>query len=118
RCETALVVICPDAAVAEWAAQPISLGPGGWMQPLVMGPRELAALPALARAQLESVTRTAGATSAGDAEQIAEVFRTLWTDDGACAVLAFLCGHGVDVPGALRTSLSLRAADRLPVGLG
>ncbi|MBO0869695.1 MAG: DUF2156 domain-containing protein [Micromonosporaceae bacterium] len=92
RCAAALVVICPDPTVARWAAQPIALGPGCRVQPLVMGPPELADLPAAARAQL-------------DAGQLSGFLRTLWTDGGGYGIRAFLYAHGVEVP------------DRLPAGL-
>jgi hypothetical protein len=38
---TYLVVLCPDRAVARWAAQPIPMGhPGYDLQPMVIGPDE------------------------------------------------------------------------------
>jgi lysyl-tRNA synthetase, class II len=104
RCATALVVICPDPSVARWAAERIELGPGCWVQPLVMGPQELAELPAAARAHL-------------DAGRLTEFFGTLWTDGDPYALRAFLSRRGVDVPGRLRASLTLGGAERLPVGL-
>ena len=40
RCETMLVVVCVDEAVATWCARPILLGaPGNVVTPLVVGPR-------------------------------------------------------------------------------
>ena len=41
-CDTVLLVVAPDAAVARWCAQPIELGhPGFVLQPLVMGPEAI-----------------------------------------------------------------------------
>jgi len=41
-CPAVLLVVAPDAAVARWCAQPISLGhPGFVLQPLVAGPRSI-----------------------------------------------------------------------------
>ncbi|NUN14473.1 MAG: hypothetical protein HUU55_12655 [Myxococcales bacterium] len=39
--DTCVVVVCPDKAVARWAAQPIHLGPGSLITPVVMGPNEI-----------------------------------------------------------------------------
>ncbi|HEY0138653.1 MAG TPA: hypothetical protein VGB85_31430 [Nannocystis sp.] len=41
RCETCLIVITPDAAVAAWARRPIRVGPGMELRPLVLGPAEI-----------------------------------------------------------------------------
>jgi hypothetical protein len=42
RCSTVLLVLCADAAVAEWCARPISLGHPGWvLTPLVLGPEQV-----------------------------------------------------------------------------
>jgi hypothetical protein len=42
RCPVILLVVCPDAAVARWCAQPIQLGhPGLILIPLVVGPAEV-----------------------------------------------------------------------------
>jgi hypothetical protein len=39
KCEVALLVVCPDKAVAAWCAKPIRLGPPNWtLTPLVLGP--------------------------------------------------------------------------------
>lgn len=38
RCEVVVLVITPDQETAEWAAQPIKLGPGFVCQPFVLGP--------------------------------------------------------------------------------
>ncbi|MBI3181707.1 MAG: hypothetical protein HYZ28_06155 [Myxococcales bacterium] len=39
RCPTCLLVVAPDARVAEWASEPIELGqPGSQYRPLVLGP--------------------------------------------------------------------------------
>jgi hypothetical protein len=39
RCDVALLVVTPDAAVAGWAAAPIATGHPGWvLAPLVLGP--------------------------------------------------------------------------------
>ena len=68
RCETMLVVVCVDAAIAAWSSRPIPLGqPGSVFTPLVVGPGtvpeitaeaaaapELAVLSVLAHGQEES----------------------------------------------------------------
>lgn len=38
RCPTALLVVCPDSAVAAWAARPIDCGPGWGVTPLAVAP--------------------------------------------------------------------------------
>ncbi|MFM2152239.1 MAG: hypothetical protein RL199_674 [Pseudomonadota bacterium] len=56
RCPAALVVVTPDEAVARWAGARIDLGPGSWVQPVVLDPRAVPRLDALPPAE-----RTAGA---------------------------------------------------------
>jgi hypothetical protein len=54
KCEVALLVVCPDAAVAAWCATPIRLGPPNWtLTPLVLGPDRVPVVtdPDLARQQ-------------------------------------------------------------------
>jgi hypothetical protein len=42
KCPTMLLVICADASVAEWCAQPIEIGhPGCVLPPLVLGPAQV-----------------------------------------------------------------------------
>ena len=41
RCEVVLLVVAPDAAVAEWAEQPIVCGPDNRTRALVLGPRRI-----------------------------------------------------------------------------
>ena len=41
RCDTCVVVLAPDAAVAAWARRPIHLGPGNELRVLVLGPAEI-----------------------------------------------------------------------------
>lgn len=41
RCETILVVIAPDPAVAAWARRPIRIGPGNELRVHVIGPAEI-----------------------------------------------------------------------------
>jgi len=38
KCDCCLLVVCPSASTAKWAAAPISMGPGGQLIPLVLGP--------------------------------------------------------------------------------
>lgn len=40
-CPCCVLVVTVDEKVATWAAQPIGLGPGAWLTPYVMGPREV-----------------------------------------------------------------------------
>ncbi len=40
-CPTLLLVICLDRAVATWCAEPIEVGPGATVRPLVLGPDQL-----------------------------------------------------------------------------
>ncbi|PRX96209.1 hypothetical protein [Allonocardiopsis opalescens] len=42
RCPTVLLVVCPDAAVGRWCAQPIRVGHPEWvLHPLVVGPESV-----------------------------------------------------------------------------
>ncbi|WP_182874633.1 hypothetical protein [Microbispora sp. H10670] len=41
KCDTALLVICPDRAVARWCRQAIGLGPGGVITPLAIEPGDI-----------------------------------------------------------------------------
>ena len=41
ECNACLLAVAPTAEVARWAAEPIQLGPGGMMQPLVLGPESV-----------------------------------------------------------------------------
>jgi hypothetical protein len=42
RCAAVVVVVTVDRRVARWARKSITLGPGSFMQPLVIGPDEVA----------------------------------------------------------------------------
>lgn len=79
RCDVMLVVVTPYAHVAQWAHQPIRLGPqSGFLQPTVVGPKEmppilqwdaakqapeLAVLSAIAHGQDEDAARAASIAS-------------------------------------------------------
>jgi len=41
RCETFVLVVAPDPAVAAWACKPIHLGPGNDLQVFVLGPAQI-----------------------------------------------------------------------------
>ncbi len=41
RCDTCLIVVAPDPAVAAWARGPIRIGPGNELRPIVLGPAEI-----------------------------------------------------------------------------
>ena len=41
RCDTFVLVVAPDPAVAAWARKPIHLGPGNDLRVLVLGPSEI-----------------------------------------------------------------------------
>jgi hypothetical protein len=44
-CPVVLLVVCPDASVADWCAQPIAVGhPGFVLAPSVLGPRQMPAI--------------------------------------------------------------------------
>lgn len=55
RCDCALVVVCTTLAVARWAGQPIPLGPGSVITPIVIGPSTVPIItdPAVARGSPE-----------------------------------------------------------------
>jgi hypothetical protein len=56
RCDTIVLVIAPDAAVATWAAESIGLGMGlGNVQPLVLGPAVVPEVTDPAEAERETV---------------------------------------------------------------
>jgi hypothetical protein len=50
ECEVMLLVLAPDAKVAAWARQPIQLGYGSVVQPLVIGPKSIPVVRNLAQA--------------------------------------------------------------------
>ena len=52
RCPVLLVVVCPDQDVADWAREPIALGPGWSLTPVVIGPRSVPRADRVPRAQL------------------------------------------------------------------
>jgi len=41
RCDTCLIVVAPDPAVAAWARKPIRIGPGNELRPIVLGPAQI-----------------------------------------------------------------------------
>ncbi len=41
RCDVIVLVVTPEAGVAQWARRPTSVGPHGWYAPLVLGPEGL-----------------------------------------------------------------------------
>ena len=51
KCAVLLLVVTPEAAVAEWAARRVELGPGSVMTPWVLGPKEIPATLELTAAQ-------------------------------------------------------------------
>ena len=52
RCPVLLVVVCPDQGVADWAREPIALGPGWSLTPVVIGPRSVPRADRVPRDQL------------------------------------------------------------------
>jgi len=38
RCDCCVLVVSPSRSIARWASEPISIGPGGQLVPLVLGP--------------------------------------------------------------------------------
>lgn len=38
ECPALVLVVTPSVEVARWAAEPLALGPGAWLTPLVLGP--------------------------------------------------------------------------------
>jgi hypothetical protein len=75
-CPTVLLAICPDAAVARWARQPIRLGhPGLVLTPLVLGPEQVPVLTGEACGIPELAVVSAAVHGAGP--DGAKVFATL-----------------------------------------
>jgi hypothetical protein len=67
RCPTALLVFCPDAGVARWSEQAISLGPSGGITPLAIHPARIPLItePEQARARPELAVLSATAHADG-----------------------------------------------------
>jgi hypothetical protein len=53
ECEATVLVITPTMDVARWAAEPIELGPGGAVRPLVLGPDAVPVVVDKSRARAE-----------------------------------------------------------------
>ncbi|MET9799272.1 hypothetical protein [Streptomyces sp. NPDC006368] len=68
-----LLVVCQDRATAEWAAQPVHIGPAQWaaltLRPLVAGPHNMPVITNTAEARKDLALSTLAAiTHAGDPE--------------------------------------------------
>jgi hypothetical protein len=50
-CEACVLVVTPDADVAQWAARPIRIGPGSTVTPLVLGPATIPTIRDASRAK-------------------------------------------------------------------
>lgn len=53
ECEATVLVVTPTMDVARWAAEPIELGPGGTLRPLVLGPDAVPVVVDKSRAKAE-----------------------------------------------------------------
>lgn len=53
ECDATVLVVTPTMDVARWAAEPIELGPGGTLRPLVLGPDAVPVVVDKSRAQAE-----------------------------------------------------------------
>lgn len=120
RCPTALLVLSPSAAVAEWCAAPIPLGhPGLALRPLTIGPDRVPVVsdPATASASPELAVLSAMAHG-GHPEQervLNALLTELRTVDGdranlhadvVLALLTVLATRGIEVPEQARERIT------------
>ena len=69
KCPVCLLVITPSARVAAWARQPIVLGPGSVVTPVVLGPEQIpAVLDALEAAQMPELAVLSAMVHGNDPE--------------------------------------------------
>jgi hypothetical protein len=78
KCPTMLLVICPDAAISRWCAEPIHTGHPGWgLSPLVYGPEQIPLITDPAQAARDPDLATLSAVTHGndlDGKEVLEVF--------------------------------------------
>jgi hypothetical protein len=89
RCEACVLVIAQSESVANWAARPIVIGPGGVFQPLVVRPSSVPVIEDIeeARKAVELAVLSAMSHGAGDADTAVRV---------ALAASAVAFEHGRD----------------------
>ncbi|WP_204288406.1 hypothetical protein [Microbispora amethystogenes] len=96
QCDTALLVICPDQAMARWCRQVIGLGPGGVITPLVIEPGDIPLVtdPTVARTspELAVMSVVAHAEEADDGAALEALLAGLVTldEDRATAYLDYV----------------------------
>lgn len=76
ECDACVLVVTPSSEVARWAAEPIALGPGGSLVPLVLGPDAVPAVRDVDAARREPELAVLSAMAHGedaDAERAATI---------------------------------------------
>jgi Arc/MetJ-type ribon-helix-helix transcriptional regulator len=74
RCPVMLMVVCPDAAVARWCAEPIHTGHEGWvLRPIVLGPESVPVVTQLQRAKQAPELAVLSVLAHGQGEQGTEL---------------------------------------------
>ena len=68
ECDACVLVVTPSAEVARWASKPIALGPGGTLQPLVIGPDAVPVVADVERARHDPELAVLSALAHGDDE--------------------------------------------------
>ncbi|OII64484.1 MULTISPECIES: hypothetical protein [unclassified Streptomyces] len=78
-----LLVVCQDRATAEWAAQPVRIGPDWWptltLQPLVVGPHNLPAITDPVEAQKDLAFAALSAITHASDPEVAAILKALST---------------------------------------
>jgi Arc/MetJ-type ribon-helix-helix transcriptional regulator len=70
RCPVMLMVVCPDASVARWCAEPIHTGHEGWvLRPIVLGPESVPVVTQLQQAKQAPELAVLSVLAHGQGEQ-------------------------------------------------
>ncbi|WP_433057902.1 hypothetical protein [Dactylosporangium sp. CS-033363] len=77
-CPIALLVMCPDQAVADWCAAPVTIGPpGSVLTPVALGPRQVPAVTDIAAARSMPELAVLSALAHGASEEPRAVLEAL-----------------------------------------
>ncbi|MCA8957466.1 MAG: hypothetical protein KDC87_15430 [Planctomycetes bacterium] len=99
RCPVVLLVVAPTQAIADWAREPIVLGPLAQLQPVVLGPEDIPRLSGLEHEDSPAVTVLAAMAHA------AEDATGKLAERGIVAARQLDDGHGVDYADWIISSL-------------
>jgi hypothetical protein len=84
HCPACVLVVTPSAAVARWARVPIELGPGGRLEPLVLGPDAIPAVQDIDAARREPELSVLSAMAHGKDKDFERAARIALAALGAC----------------------------------